>query len=121
MTTHACTLRSLLAVILLAAGPALAGTLSYMSDTPYANFTKEDHAIFAAAMKDALEKGADGESRSWSNPATKANGELKPVDTFERKGLKCRRMYIANKAKGRSASSEYNFCRQSTGKWTLAD
>src|SRR5512147_1277535 len=106
---------------LLAAGPASAQTMMFMHDTPYTHFTKEDHAMFDAAMKEALDKNADGESRAWSNPTTRASGELKPVESFERKGQKCRKLYIANKAKGRSNSGEYNFCKQASGKWTLAN
>ena len=111
----------LAAAFLLTAGSASAQTLMFMRDTPYTHFTKEDHAMFDAAMKESLDKSADGQSSAWSNPATKASGELKPVESFERKGQKCRKLYIANKARGRSASGEYNFCKQASGKWTLAN
>ena len=107
--------------LFLAAGPASAQALMFMHDTPYTHFTKEDRAMFDAAMTEALDKSADGESRAWSNPATRASGELKPVQSFERKGLKCRKLWIANKAKGRSASGEYNFCKQASGKWMIAN
>jgi len=46
---------------------------------------------------------------------------LKPISTFKRDGLTCRTVAIANKAKGRSASGEYNFCQQASGKWVLAN
>jgi surface antigen len=107
--------------LFLAAGPVAAQTLMFMRDTPYTHFTKEDHALFDAAMKEALDTSADGASSSWSNPATRASGEFKPVESFERKGLKCRKLYIANKARGRSASAEYNFCKQASGKWAIAN
>ena len=121
MTLGALARRALLATVLLPAWPALAGNLSYMNDTPYTHFTKEDHKVFNAALAEALDKNADGEVRIWASPGSGAGGELKPVKTFERNGLNCRRLSIANKAKGRSASSEYNFCKQKTGKWTLAN
>jgi len=111
----------LAAVFVLAAAPAWAQDIMFMRDTPYTHFTKEDRGMFDAAMQEALDKNADGESRAWSNSATTASGELKPVESFERKGQKCRKLYIANKAKGRSASGEYNFCKQASGKWTLAN
>ena len=47
--------------------------------------------------------------------------KVKPVKSFERNGQKCRRAYIANKAKGRSASGEYNLCKQPSGKWMVAN
>jgi surface antigen len=109
------------AFFLAATGPASAQGLMFMRDTPYTHFTKEDRGMFDSAMQEALDKAADGESRAWSNPATTASGELKPVESFERKGQKCRKLYIANKAKGRSASAEYNFCKQASGKWGLSN
>jgi surface antigen len=119
---HAFRARTLfLAVALAAPWPVVAGNLSYLNDTPYTHFTKEDHKIFNAALSDALEKAADGEARTWSNPASNASGELKPLKSFDRKGTRCRTLFLANKAKGRSASAEYNFCRQASGKWTLAN
>lgn len=92
-----------------------------MADTPLVHFTSEDHRIFNAAMEDALEQGADGEVRAWSNPATSAHGEFTLVKTFERQGQKCRRMSIANKARGRSGLTEFNYCKQASGKWSLAN
>jgi surface antigen len=121
VTPKVCILRGLLVAALALATPAMASNLSFMKDTPYTHFTKDDHKIFNAALNEVLEKAADGEARSWSNPDSKAGGELKGVKTFERKGAPCRRVSIANKAKGRSASGEYNFCKQASGKWTLAN
>jgi surface antigen len=121
MTLKVRILRGLLVAALASAAPAMAGNMSFMNDTPYSHFNKEDHKIFNAALNELLDKAADGDSRSWSNPDSKAGGELKGVKTFERKGATCRRVSIANKAKGRSASGEYNFCKQASGKWTLAN
>lgn len=121
MTLKACFYRGLLVAVLAAAAPALAVNLNFMKDTPYTHFTDEDHKIFNQTLNDALNKGADGESRSWSNPKSKAGGEVKALKTFERKGMACRTVYIANKAKGRSANAEYNFCKQASGAWGLAN
>lgn len=122
MTTLGACIRCLvLAAAFSAAWPATAQNLRYMNDTPYTHFTKEDHKIFEAAMQEALEKGADEAASTWSNPNSGAGGSFKPLKSFERKGLKCRTLAIANKAKGRSASAEYNFCRQASGRWMLAN
>ena len=121
MTLRASILCGLLAAILPAAWPAMAQDMRFLSDTPYVYFTKEDHALFNAAMDEALEKGADGKALAWSNPATRASGVLTPVKSFERKELKCRRLSIANKAQGRSSLAEYNFCKQASGKWVIAN
>jgi len=112
---------AVLAAVVSAAWPATAQVMREMEDTPFVHFTKEDPKIFNAAMQEALEKGADGEMRAWSNPDTNARGELTLVKSFERKGLQCRRITIANKAKGRSGLAEYNFCKQASGQWALAN
>ena len=109
--------RGLLVALLAATAPALAFNWLFMQDTPYSHFTEEDHKIFNEAMNDILEKAADGETRVWSNPNSTAGGELKVVNSFERNGVPCRTLSIANKAKGRTASGEYRFCKQAADKW----
>lgn len=111
----------LLAAVLASAIPALAVNLSFLNDTPFTHFTDEDHRIFSEALNNVLDKGADGETRAWSNPKSKAGGELKPLKSFQRNGAACRTVHIANKAKGRSAVTQYNFCRQASGTWALAN
>jgi surface antigen len=111
----------LLLVVFAVATPVAASNLSFMNDTPYTHFTKEDHRIFGEALQDALTKGAVGESRKWSNPVSKAGGSLKVLKSFERGQATCRTVLIANKAKGRSASGQYNFCEQATGEWKLTE
>jgi surface antigen len=88
-------------------------------DIPYANFTDKDREIFQEALDGALDKDADGRDRSWSNPATKAHGNLKALRSFEREGLPCRTLTISNSAKGRSASGPFTFCKQPAGQWKL--
>jgi len=121
MNFKACIFSSLLLAVCAAATPAAASNMSFMNDTPYAHFTKEDHKIFDAALQDVLNKGAEGESRKWTNPASKAGGNLKVLKSFERGQTACRSLSIANKAKGRSASGQYNFCRQASGEWKLSE
>jgi surface antigen len=121
MTLNACICRGLLAAVLASAVPALAANLSFLNDAPFTHFTDEDHRIFSETLNNALDKGADGESRAWTNPKTKASGEIKPLKSFERNGVACRTAHIANKAKGRSSVMEYNFCRQPSGTWALAN
>jgi surface antigen len=111
----------LLAAVLAMTSPAMAQDMRFMSDNPFVHFTKEDHALFDEAMAEALDKNADGQARLWSNPNTRASGQLKPLKSFDRNGLKCRRVYIASKAKGRSATGEYNMCKQASGKWAMAN
>lgn len=113
--------RGLALVALVVAVPALAQNILFMRDAPYAQFTDEDHAIFNETLNDTLSRGAEGATRKWSNPKTRASGEMTPLKSFEREGRSCRTLSIKNKAKGLSASAKYNFCKQDTGKWALAN
>jgi surface antigen len=112
---------SLLLAALAAAAPVAASNLGFMNDAPYTHFTKEDHKIFDEALQQILKQGAAGASSKWSNPATKAEGSLKLIKSFQRGQMSCRTLSIANKARGRSASGQYNFCEQASGKWKLAE
>ena len=107
-----------LIAVLAAATPALAGNLT--ADAPYAQFKGQDEALFNAALYGMLDEGADGASRTWSNPHTKASGTVKAIKSFTRGEAACRTVSIANKAGGRTSSAKYNFCKASTGKWALA-
>jgi surface antigen len=119
MKLNAYVVYSVLAAVFVSAAPAMAqSNLSFMSDSPYSYFTPEDHKIFGEARVDILSKGADGESRKWSNPATTASGTLKIMKTFKRAAVTCRTLYISNRAKGRAASGQYNFCEKTPGTWT---
>lgn len=111
--------RGLMIAVLTAATHAAAGDYTFMTDTPYSYFSKEDHALFDSTLEDVLAKGVIGESRTWSNPKSKASGEIKALKNFERAGVSCRTLFIANKAKGRSASGSYNFCQKENGGWQL--
>ncbi len=95
--------------------------MRFLADAPYTYFTREDETIFWKAVDDTLAQAADGEARSWSNPNTQANGELRPVKSYEAGGLKCRRLAIANKARGRANFAEFNFCKQTSGEWMISN
>jgi len=111
---------STLALLVSAAGTAAAQDMRFMSDTPYVHFTKDDKAMFRKAMMQALDTAKDGDTSTWSNPASGAGGEIKVLKSYEAKSQKCRTLAIANKAKARSNAGEYNFCVKS-GKWVLSN
>lgn len=119
MPFESCMRRGLVIAALAAAAQAVAGDYTFMTDTPYSYFSKEDHALFDATLNDVLDKGAIGESRAWSNPKSKAGGEIKALKDYQGAGVTCRTLFIANKAKGRSASGKYNFCPKEGGGWRL--
>jgi len=106
---------------LVATTPASATDLGYLKNAPIGRFTDQDMQLFKQTLNGALDDGADGEARSWSNPDTKAGGEIKAIKSFKRGEVPCRRVAIKNKAKGVSASGQYNFCKQAAGQWAPAN
>ncbi|MCX7272057.1 MAG: RT0821/Lpp0805 family surface protein, partial [Burkholderiales bacterium] len=101
--------------------PASAQNLGFMKDAPIARFTDQDMQLFKQTLNDVLDDSKLGEARSWSNPDTKARGEVTAIKSFERDAVPCRRVAIKNWAKGRSASGQYNFCKQASGQWAPAN
>jgi surface antigen len=121
MTLKACSRPGWMIAVLALAMPVMAGNYDFLKDTPIAYFTKEDHRLFNEALDNVLDKDMDGDSRAWSNARTGAGGKITAVKTFDQAGATCRSLLIANQAKGLTSSGEYNFCRQASGKWTLAN
>ena len=121
MTPGACFRSALLVVVLASAATAIAANIGFLKDAPYSKFTEEDRKIFDDAVQDTLNKGVDGEASAWSNPATRAGGEIKVLKTLDSAGVSCRKASIANKAKGLSHKGEYKLCKDASGKWKLAE
>src|SRR5476649_357947 len=121
MRMRACSaaLRRGLPAVLVACSMPAAFSQIMGKDVPFGYFTDKDTKIFQETLEGALEKNADGVSADWSNPDTKAHGQIKPLKTFERGGSPCRTATIANNAKGRSASGPFTFCKTAPGKWSL--
>jgi len=111
-------MRRLLAAAALVAAPAMAVTLT--DDAPLAHFKGKDQAMFDAALGAVLDDATPGMKRTWSNPETKAGGEVKAVKSFTRGESQCRTVHVSNRAEGRTSSANYNFCKSAQGKWTLA-
>jgi surface antigen len=111
-------MRRALAVMALAAAPVLAVNLT--DDAPLAQFKGKDRETFDAVLYAVLDDGKPGMTRAWSNPETKARGEVKAVKSFTRGESACRTVHVSNWAQGRTSSANYNFCKSAQGKWVLA-
>lgn len=114
------TLPVLALTLFVAMTPASAQNLGFMKDAPIASFTDQDMQLFKQTLSGVLDGGTIGEARSWSNPDTKARGEVTAIKSFEREAVPCRRVAVKNWAKGRSASGQYSFCKQASGQWAAA-
>ena len=96
---------------------ASAYNLRFLQEAPIAQFSEEDLKQFRAALREALETGADGTTTIWENPKTDSFGQITLLDTSEVQGQTCRRVKIFNKSRGRTGESTYRFCKQPDGQW----
>lgn len=95
------------------------GTFSFLRNTPAESFTDEDWKIFKEALNGALNEAADGESRTWENPATGAGGEFTILKTVKSAKSDCREVKMTNHAGNRSRTSGQVFCVGDDGVWKL--
>jgi surface antigen len=92
--------------------PALAcAQLGVFSHGPLAKMTKADTDIAMASVRETLDKAADGEKRTWSNPATGATGTITPRRSFVLDSLGCREVFFETRAGGVSGSSKWTLCK----------
>jgi len=103
----------------LSAAPAAAVNLMSMGELPIRYMSDEDRRILKDAAQSTLEEGADGATTLWENPLTGARGELTPRAAFDRDGLRCRDIEVANSAQGRSNRLVLTACKQSDGEWKI--
>ena len=99
--------------------PLYAANVWFAHDMPISQMTEADIEIFSSAAEEALENAPDGDTRQWENPETGAGGALTPLSTSEQDGLRCRRLEIANEANGKTARTEFDYCRQADGSWKV--
>ena len=105
--------RSILVVCLAAAAlPVSAQSQLYgtIKGTPAEVFNDEDRRLFREASMKALNEAAVDEVVRWENPKTQSHGELTVLSTFEWKKAPCRKIRVANEARGRKATNDFNLC-----------
>lgn len=100
--------------------PAFAINEMFAKDAPIARMTAEDLDIWTAALRDALDRGRDGETFEWKNPATSASGTIRLLTSFDRQGMRCRGAAFTISARGESSNTAWNLCRAPEG-WKFAE
>ncbi len=108
------------ALLIAAAGPALAINEMFAKDAPVAKMTQEDFDVASAVMRKALDEGKDGQAYEWKNPKTSAAGTITPQAAFEKNGMKCRGAAFTTTAGGKEGSSRWNLCK-TPGGWKVLD
>ena len=101
--------------------PAFVGNWSFLNvNGPYQLFNEKDFEIFKASTAEALDNQKDGETISWENPLSGANGTHRIVRSFSRDNNKCRRLEMLSRAGSRQSRIAFNFCVQPDGSWGIA-
>lgn len=82
----------------------------------------EDQRILAAAIEQALERAASGQSVAWQNPDSGVHGEIVPVRTYRSKSNHWCREYLASKvADGIEEKTRAIACRAGDGDWVKVE
>ena len=100
--------------------PVWAGNLNFLKNGPVSKFTDGDWKIMQETTRSALDDAPDGEAVGWSNPESGASGTIRPMDSYDMDGMRCRRTELFNSAKGLSGNSQFDYCRQADGAWKIA-
>ena len=89
-----------------------ASNFRFLENTPIAEFTPADTAMFENAIMTALEEKKDGEKLAWKNEETGVSGLVNPLSTYKKDDTTCRQIRIVNRAKNKIAESIYKFCKK---------
>lgn len=82
----------------------------------------EDQRILAAAIEQALERAASGQSVAWQNPDSGVHGHIVPVRTYRSKSNHWCREYLASKiAGGIEEKTRAIACRAGDGDWVKVE
>ncbi|MDJ0893403.1 MAG: RT0821/Lpp0805 family surface protein [Gammaproteobacteria bacterium] len=106
----------------------LAGAPSYAVDwrlldySPVRSFNDADWALYKLTGRELLDKGADGETRTWENPDSGSHGALKAVRTYKNLvGLTCRQVKVMNATRSMKGETTVHVCKQAKGNWQLSE
>lgn len=111
----------IVAVVLCSASLATYGAIgSGLRDLPFTVASDEDREMMREAIAESLENQPDGVTTGWKNPETGSQGIIRPVESFQRDGMQCRRLQLRNVIDEQSNEWMFNFCKTPEGDWKLA-
>jgi len=100
--------------------PAAAINDMFAKDAPITRMTEDDFKVAGDVMRNALDRGQDGQTFRWENASTSASGTITVVDTFEKKGMTCRGTAFTITTRGETSRSTWNVCRTPEG-WKVSE
>ena len=78
-----------------------------------------DRENMHTAITNALDSQPDNTTSTWKNEDTGTYVTTRPLSTFERDGMTCRRMQLQTGAEGEIRDWIFNYCRKADG-WKVA-
>ncbi len=98
---------------------ALAG--HWLETSPAAFFDENDWAMFRSTIREHLDNGEDGTSKTWKNSESGNNGTITVINSYKENGTTCRKTVIENHVESRQLSGKgvYRLCKQPDGKWKV--
>jgi hypothetical protein len=122
MTTRATYLAAAAAILAMptALTPAFGGNLNFLGNSPLSYFKPEDMELMRQNAMKVLEDSSPTAKQSWSNPSTGVSGLAEVRGQFKATdGATCKRLRVANKAKGLESSATYTACNYPDRGWVL--
>ena len=93
--------------------------LGFLKTSPINYFTNEDIKLMKANADSLLESGAEGDKKQWSNAKTGHSGEAELMQSFSADGMSCKRVRVANQAKGLKSDATYPLCKYPGKGWRI--
>lgn len=85
--------------------------MRFLGQSPVAFFTPDDTKLFHDTGAYVLNNLGAGQSKSWSNPATGAQGRITVQQAFnDSSGRPCKRVGVYNEARGIQGESTMTLC-----------
>ena len=97
---------------------AAAGNLSFLANSPVAYFNSDDMALMRESANKVLDAPDANARQEWSNPRTGASGIAQVRGQFTTaNGTPCKRLRIANRARGLESDATYTVCKSADQDW----
>lgn len=93
--------------------------LGYLKTSPINYFNNEDIRLMKANVDGLLEAGAEGDKKQWRNPKSGHSGEAEVMKSFSADGMNCKRVRVANEAKGLKSDATYPLCKVPGKGWRV--
>ena len=105
--------------LLLPLAAAAQSSLGFLKDSPISYFNGDDTTLLKNNAYAVLDSKAQGAKGQWSNPKTGHSGEAEVLEAFSADGMACKRLRVANAAKGVKSEATYALCNYPGKGWLV--